>query len=245
MSGESSFACRYGATGKVAVALAGPLITSKGRELITFRLKGTPAGTTEPFCMGWGVTPPAGGPFGANQTDVAPFDEGPENRIGSGFTTSSFVTTSTTNDTYQVVGTITATGSRSVVEVFLSELTTKPFSTTVAAGTGTVISSLTNTTMNVGANYTPANNTYVQVRTEVMQVTGGTGTTALTVTRGANGSAAISTILANDIVTLGNPPGTGTFGTTAGSLFFHADHGVMTLATGDSITYTLRTQVTS
>lgn len=221
------------------------VVTNKGREFVTFRLKGTPAANTEPFCMGWGVTPPAGGPFTANQTDVAPFDEGPENRITSPQTTSSFATTATANDTYVVTGTLTATGTRSVVEVFLSELTTKPFTTTVAAGATTVIGSPTNTTMNIGTSYTPANGTFVQVRTEVMQVTAGTTTTALTVTRGANGSTPISTIAANDIVTLGNPPGTGTFGTTAGSLFFHADHGVITLATGDSVSYTLRTQVTS
>lgn len=191
--------------------------------------------------MGWGVTPPVGGPFGASQTDVAPFNEGPENRIGSGTTTSSFVTTSTTNDTYQVVGTITATGARTVVEVFLSDLTTKPFSTTWAtAPTGTG-----GTTGTLAAAYTGATpGSYIQCRTEVMAVTAGNGSTSVTVTRAANGSAPV-TPANNDVVTIGNPPGTGTFGTTAGSLFFHADHGVISLATGDSIAYTLRTQVTS
>lgn len=220
----------------------GAVITNKGREFLSFRLRGAPAAGTEPLNIGWGVSPPAGGPFTANQTDVAPFDEGAEARIVG---TSSLQTTSTNNDTYRVTGTMTATGARSVVEVFLSDLTTKPFSTTVAAGAGTVIGSSSNTTLNVAATYTPANNTYIQIRTEIMLVTAGSGTTALTVTRGVNGSTAIATIAAGDIVTLGNPPGTGTFGTTAGSLFFHADHGVVTLASGDSIAYTLNTQISS
>ncbi|MDB4872538.1 MAG: hypothetical protein JWL97_3542 [Gemmatimonadales bacterium] len=220
----------------------GAVIVSKGREFLTFRLKGTPVAGSEPLNAGWGVSPPAGGPFVANQGDVAPFNEAPEARVAG---TSSLVTTATPNDTYQVAATITATAGRSVVEVFLSEVATKPFSTTVAAGAGTVIGSSTNTTLNTAVNYTPANGTYIQVRTEVMQVTAGTGTSVLTVVRGANGSTAIATITAADIVTLGNPPGTGTFGTTAGSLFFHADHGVITLANGDSVAYTLKTQVTS
>lgn len=218
----------------------GAVITYKGREFVTFRLKGNPASSTEPLNLGWGVSPPAGGPFTANQTDVAPFDEGAENRVAG---TSSFVTTTTNNDTYQVTGTIVATGARSVVEVFLSDLTTKPVTNTVAAAG--VVGSNSATTLNTGSTFSPGNGNYVQIRTEVMQVTAGSGSTALTVVRGANGSTAISTIAVNDIVTLGNPPGTGTFGSTAGSLFFHADHGVVTLANGDSIAYTLKTQVTS
>jgi hypothetical protein len=219
------------------------VVTFKGRELLAFRLKGTPAATTEPFCMGWGVTPPAGGPFTANQTDVAPFNEGPESRIGSGVTTSSLVTTATTNDTYQVVGTIVATGARTVVETFLSELTTKPTTNTVAAAG--VVGSLSATTLNTGTAFSPGNGSYIQIRTEVMQVTAGSGTAALTVVRAQNGTTAIATIAVGDIVTLGNPPGTGTFGTTAGSLFAHADHGVVTLSTGDSIVYSWRVQVQS
>lgn len=217
-------------------------VTAKGREHVTFRLRGAPASGTEPLVVGWGVTPPAGGPFTAAVTDVAPFDEGPENRTTG---VSSFVTTGggTTNDTYQVVGTIVATGARTVVETFLSELTTKPVVNTVAAAG--VVGSAVATTLNTGTAYSPGNGNYVQIRTEVMQVTAGSGSTALTVVRGANGSAAIATIAAGDIVTLGNPPGTGTFGTTAGSLFAHADHGVNTLSTGDAISYTWQIQVTS
>lgn len=216
------------------------VVTSKGREFVTFRLKGAPTSGTEPLNLGWGITPPAGGPFTAATTDVAPFDEGPENRVAG---TSSFVTTTSTNDTYQVAGTITATGTRGVVEVFLSDLTTKPVTNTVAAGG--VVGSAVATTLNTGTAFTPGNGNYIQIRTEVMQVTAGSGTTALTVVRGQNGSAAIATIAVGDIVTLGNPPGTGTFGTTAGSLFFHADHAVVNLLVGDSIAYTLKTQVTS
>ncbi|MDB5910433.1 MAG: hypothetical protein JWP34_4547 [Massilia sp.] len=215
----------------------GAVIVSKGREFLTFRLKGTPVAGSEPLNAGWGVSPPAGGPFVANQTDVAPFNEAPEARVAG---TSSLVTTATPNDTYQVAATITATAGRSVVEVFLSDLTTKPFSTTWAtAPTGTG-----GTTGTTAVAYTGGVNSYIQCRGEVMQVTAGNGTTSLTLARAQNGSTAV-TQANGDVVTTGNIPGTGTFGTTAGSLFFHADHGVITLATGDSVAYTLKTQVTS
>lgn len=216
----------------------GAVVTSKGREFVTFRLKGTPGAGTEPLNVGWGITPPAGGPFTAAQSDVAPFDESAEARVAG---TSSFVTTTSTNDTYQVAATITASGARSVVEVFTSDLATKPFSSTWAtAPTGTA-----GTTGTLAAAYTGATpGSYIQCRGEVMAVTAGNGSTSITVTRAANGSAAV-TQSNGDVVTLGNPPGTGTFGTTAGSLFFKSDHGVITLATGDSISYTLKTQVTS
>src|SRR6476659_6862934 len=124
----------------------GAVITAKGREFLSYRLKGAPSAGTEPLNIGWGVTPPAGGPFTANQTDVAPFDEGAESRVAG---SSSLVTTTTTNDTYRVTGTVTATGARSVVEVFLSDVTTKPVTNTVAAGG--VVGSSSATTLNTGS----------------------------------------------------------------------------------------------
>jgi hypothetical protein len=192
-------------------------------------MKGAPAGSTEPLNIGWGTGGVAGGPFTAANTDIALFSEAAEARTAG---TSSAVTTTTTNDTYQVTGTITATGARTITEVALSDSTTKPFSTTWStAPTGTG-----GTTGTLAASYTPANNTYIQCRTEVMQVTAGTGTTSVTISRAQNGSTAV-TQSNGDQVTLGNPPGTATANAT---LFLHADHGSNTLATNDSIAYTIQ-----
>ena len=205
-------------------------VTRKGREVVaSTRMIGAPAGSTEPKVVCWGTGGVAGGPFTAANTDVAMFSEAAENRVTG---TSSAVTTTTTNDTYQVTGTITATGARTITEVGLSDGTTKPFSTTWStAPTGTGGTSGT-----AAATYTPANGTYIQCRTEVMQVSAGSGGTALTLVRGQNGSSAV-TQSNGDQITTGNPPGTATANST---LFLHADHGSTTLATNDSIAYTIQ-----
>jgi hypothetical protein len=208
------------------------LVTSKGREVIAGRMIGTTPTQLEPKNLGWGTGGAAGGPFTAAVTDVAAFQEGAETRVAG---TSSIVTTTTTNDTYQVQGTITSLSNQTIAEVLLSDSTTKPFSTTVAAGG--VVGSSSATTLNVAATYTPANGTYVQVRTEVMQVTAGSGSTALTVTRGANGSSAIATIAAVDIVTTGNAPGTSTANST---LYLHASFTGLALNTNDSLQSTVQ-----
>lgn len=208
------------------------VVTAKGREVIANRMIGTSPSQAEPKILGWGTGGVAGGPFTAAVTDVAAFTEAAESRVTG---SSSVVTTTTTNDTYQVTGTITSLSNQTIAEVLLSDSSTKPFSTTVAAGG--VVGSSSATTLNVAASYTPANNTYVQIRTEVMQVTAGTGTTALTVTRGANGSTAIATIAASDTVTLGNAPGTSTANAT---LYLHASFTGLALNTNDSIASTIQ-----
>jgi hypothetical protein len=208
------------------------LVTAKGREVITGRYIGATPTQAEPKIMGWGTGGFAGGPFTAAVSDVGAFQESAEARVTG---TSSQVTTTTTNDTYQVVGTIVSGSNQTIAEVLLSDSATKPFTTTVAAGG--VVGSSVSTTLNTAASYTPANNTSVQIRTEVMLVTAGTGTTALTVTRGTNGSAAISTIAAGDIVTLGNAPGTATANAT---LYAHVTFTGLALNTNDSIQSTVQ-----
>jgi hypothetical protein len=141
-----------------------------------------------------------------------------------------------------VVGTITAGGAKTIAEALLSDSATKPFSTTVAAGASTIIGSSSNTSANLAASYTPANNTFIQVDTEVMKVTAGTGTTTVTVTRAQNGSSAISTIAASDVVTLGNAAGIATANATC---FLHASFTGLALSTNDSIAFTITVQVTS
>jgi hypothetical protein len=210
------------------------LVTSKGREMIVARLQGAPGAGTEFKNIGWGTNPV---PTTAAVTDVAPFTEAAEARVVG---TSSTVTTTTTNDTYQVVGTITASAGRTIQEVFLSDSTTKPSAAAVAAGG--VVGSSVSTTLNTSATFTPGNNNFIQIRGEVMQVTAGSGSTALTVVRAQNGSAAIATITAADAVQPGNPPGQ--TGITGGSVAVHADHGTVVLANGDSIAYTIQVKFT-
>ena len=201
------------------------VVTAKGREVIAGRMTGS---ATEPKQLGWGTGGVAGGPFTAATTDVAPFQEAAESRVAG---TSSIATTTTTNDSYQVVGTITSLSGQTIAEVFLSDSATKPFATTWAtAPTGTG-----GTTGTLAASYTPANNTFIQCRTEVMQVTAGTGTTSVTLSRAQNGSAAV-TQSNGDAVTTGNPPGTATANST---LYVHASFTGLALNTGDSLQSTI------
>jgi hypothetical protein len=213
------------------------LTTAKGREVWTGRLLGATPTQAEPKNLGWGTGGVAGGPFTAAVTDVAPFQEAAEARIAA---TSSLVTTTTTNDTYQLTGAVfTSLSNQTIAEVFACDSATKPFSTTVTGGTA--VGSNSGTTLTTAASYTPANNTYVQVRGEVMLVTAGTGTTSLTVTRGQNGSTASSAIASGDQVTLGNPPGTAT---ANGSMFIHASFTGLPLNTNDTLTPVLSMKIT-
>lgn len=204
------------------------VVTAKGREIIANRMIGTSPTQAEPKQLGWGTGGIAGGPFTAAVTDISPFSESSEARVTG---TSSVVTTTTTNDSYQVVGTITSAGTQTIAEVFLTDSSTKPFATTWAtAPTGTG-----GTTGTLAASYTPANNTYIQCRGEVMQVTAGTGTTGVTITRGANSSTAV-TQSNGDAVTLGNPPGTAT---TNASMYCHASFTGLALNASDSLASTI------
>lgn len=212
-------------------------VTSKGREVISGRMIGATPTQLEPKFIGWGTGGIAGGPFTVLKSDVGAFSEAAEARVSG---TSSQVTTTTTNDTYQVVATIVSSSGQTITEMVQSDSGTKPFSTTVAAAG--VVGSSSATTLNTAASYTPANNTYVQVRTEVMLVTAGTGTTALTVTRGANGSSAISTIAVGDQVTMGNAPGTST---ANGTLLIHASFSGFPLNSGDSIQLSSQMSISS
>lgn len=207
------------------------VVTAKGRDVWTGRLRGSTPTQAEPLNLAWGNNPNT---LTAATTDVNLFKEAAESRVVG---TSSQATTTTTSDTYQVTGTFTSSSGQTIAEVALSDSASKPFSFTWStAPTGTSGTSATAST-----NYTPANGTYVQCRTEVMQVSAGTGTTSLTLVRAANGSTAVAQSN-GDTVTLGNVPGS-TAGTN-GTLFLHADHGSQTLNTNDQIAYTLTVKIT-
>jgi hypothetical protein len=210
------------------------LITRKGKEIFSGRMIGSSPSQGEPKFLSWGLNPST---LTTAATDVALFDESVEARTSG---TSSQITTTTTNDTYQVTGTQTATASRAIQEAGLADSATQPASAVVAAGG--VVGSSSATTLNTASSFSPGNNNYIQIRTEVMQVTAGSGTTALTVVRGQNGSSAITTIVATDNVAPGNPPGqTGIIG---GDLFAKADLATINLNSGDSITWTWQVQFT-
>ncbi|MFJ5217184.1 hypothetical protein ACIP98_20980 [Streptomyces sp. NPDC088354] len=211
----------------------GAVITSKGREIIAGRMRGSSPTQAEPLNLAWGNNP-AG--LTAAVTDVALFKEATESRVAG---TSSLVTGTTPNDTYQVTGTFTAGSGQTISEVALSDSASKPTAVDSVQAGSAVIGSNSATTLVVanGANF--STNQYIQVRTEVLKITG-ISTNTLTVTRAQNGSAAISTIASGDTVTGGNIPGV--TNVTNGSLFFHADHGAQTLSSGDQVSYTLTTK---
>ena len=205
------------------------VLTRKGREVIVGRLQGTTPTQAEPKNVGWGTNPNT---LTAANTDIAPFAEASEARVAG---TSSTTTTTTTNDTYQVVGTITAGGAKTIAEAFLSDSASKPTNVDSVQASSAVIGSAVGTTVIVatGGNFTTGQS--IQIRTEVMTITG-ISTNTLTVTRGQNGSSAISTIAQNDVVTGGNLPGS--TATTNGTLYTKADFTGLALSTNDSIQFT-------
>lgn len=210
------------------------VVTRKGKDILSGRLIGATPTQAEPKIVTWGLNPAA---LTAAATDIAMFQESGEARVTG---TSTQQQTTNPNDTYQVIGTITANATRAITEFGAYDSTTQPATATVAAGG--VVGSSVSTTLNTAATFSPGNNNYIQIRTEVMQVTAGSGTTALTVVRAQNGSAAISTIAVSDVVTPGNIPGNTAI--TGGSQFVHADFAVINLSNGDSIQFTLKVQFT-
>ena len=89
------------------------VFTDAGKAITTNRLKG--AGT-EPNYVGWGT-----GAGTAAAADTTLFTEAAETRVAG---TSTRVTTTVTNDTYQVVGTLTASGAKTITNVGLLDTVT-------------------------------------------------------------------------------------------------------------------------
>jgi hypothetical protein len=92
------------------------VITNVGKGVYNNRLKNGASGATEPNYVGWGTG------TGAVATGTALTTAASEARTAG---TSSLVTTTTTNDTYQVIGTITVAGSgKTISEVGLFDAST-------------------------------------------------------------------------------------------------------------------------
>jgi len=89
------------------------VITNAGKDVITNRIKGS---GTEPNYVAWGT-----GAGTAAATDTTLSTEAAESRVSG---TSSRVTTTTTNDTYQVVGTITSLSGQTITNAGLFDAST-------------------------------------------------------------------------------------------------------------------------
>ncbi len=94
------------------------LVPNTGKAIISARMIGATPSQAEPHFVGWGTGAGAGS---ATSTDVS--TAASEARVSG---TSTQVTTSVTNDTHQVVGTITASGAKTITNVGVFD----------AAGTG-------------------------------------------------------------------------------------------------------------
>jgi len=93
------------------------VFTNVGKGITTGRIKGvgSGAGATEPSYVAWGT-----GAGTAAVTDTTLFSETGTRTLG----TSTQQTTSTTNDTYQVVGTISAGGALTITNAGLFDALT-------------------------------------------------------------------------------------------------------------------------
>jgi|SRR5215831_4052716 len=87
------------------------LVPNTGKAILSGRMIGGTPTQAEPHFMGWGTGAGAGS---ATSTDLS--TAASEARVSG---TSTQVTTSVTNDTHQVVGTITATGSKIITNMGL------------------------------------------------------------------------------------------------------------------------------
>lgn len=197
-----------------------------GKAVTTNRLK---AGGTEPLNIGWGLNPSA---LTAGATDTALFDPSGEARV-AGTSTQQTTAANIPNDTYQVVGTITASTARIIQEVGLFDTSVAAPQTTLNGAINNLVTSLV---VASAAGFPGSGTYYIQIDNEVMAVTGGQGTTTWTVTRGARGSTAASH--SNSVNVVGGEACTG------GNMFLKSDHGAITLNTGDSVQYTCKVQYT-
>lgn len=218
------------------VAGAGPVFPYTGKLITTNKIHGV--AQNEPVNVGMGL----GG--GTHQNyDAALFNPSAEARVAG---TASLVSTATgfstapaITDTEQVIGTITASGTRAVTEAGLFDASTAAPATTLAAAISS--NSATSITLTAALNGTVPydlevsdNGTHTQ---ETMIVTAGAATTTPTVTRGARGSTAQAAINNGGYVTGGS-------GTTGGNAYVLADFAVINLSNGDSLQLTFKLQYT-
>lgn len=217
--------------------------TFSGRSLLWARFRGI---GTEGKNIGWGT---GGGFTGSANANVNLFTPATEARTAG---TSTMISTSFLADTYQDVGSIVCAGSnKTITEAGLFDTTTLSPTTTISNSLTTATTAIT---IGSGTGLPGSGNYYVQVANETMLVTGGQGSTTLTVTRAQLGSSA-GTQASGTAWTLGGDGGAnanaGVGGQTAtvaasagGNMFAHADFAGIGLNVNDSISFTWTDQLT-
>lgn len=217
------------------------VIPTFGKQIYTGRMRGATPAQAEPLNIGFGQgNKTAGTDVTALTTDkglgaeIVANGAQPANRIAG---TSSQQTTTNVNDTWQVIGTITAGVALAVTEIGLFDTNAWPAQTTVA--TQGTLSGTSNGTFTItsGTGFPTASTDY-QIDQEVITATL-SGTTVTTTTRGANGSTAAAHT-AGSIWTVAAPTGTGAGGTMQAK----ADFAVINLNIGDSLQLTAKIQFT-
>lgn len=222
--------------------------TYPGRSLIVGRLQGL---MTEPKWIGWGDSTSGGGQIvTCNNWDVNLFDPLPETRTN---TSSTAITTAQLADTYQVVATITATGTRSVREAGMFDTNSANSGSTSFNGSLTnVVTGSTLTNAQTGAWPSAGASFYAQLENEVILARWVDSTHVNLVTRGVLGSTAAAHN-ASAVVTVGGDGGSFTnyalggagvnvSAAQGGSMFAHADFALITVNVNDSIQFTFKDQ---
>jgi hypothetical protein len=195
-------------------------LTTKGRAGLVERILGSTFSV--PSFIAWGVGPGTSAP-----SDEGLFDEVVVD--GRAVGTTSAVTTTTTNDTYQSAGTLTAQYAEVITNVGLFDTGTEPYQSTVQTTvTSSIQSSISVVTPGIGT--LPTTPFDIQVLTEVMTVTDIVGNN-WSVVRGVNGSTPLNTIVATTPIT-----------SISGELFAKADFTGLTLSAGDSIHFIINVQ---
>lgn len=205
------------------------VVTATGDSVAAARMIGASPTQAEPKNVAWGT-----GAGTAAKPDVAAFAEGPESPVVG---TSSQVTTTTTNDTYQVVATITASAGRTVTNVVLKDSSSLAPQTTLSAAIATT--GATSMTVVSASGFPGSGNYSIQIDSEVILVTAGQGTTTWTISRGTNGSTA-ATHSSSAPVVGGNAPGS--TAVTGGTVFLKGDFTGLALNASDSIQFTVKCQ---
>lgn len=191
-----------------------------GCGITTSRIKGL---GTEPLNCSWGLNPSG---LNAANTDTALFDPSSEARIAG---TSSQTTTATgvPNDTYQVVGTLTASAPRAITEFGLFDISVSAPQTLLTAA---ITSGQTTMAVLASGTFPSSGIYYCQIDSEVVAVVSGQGTLNLTIQRGARGSSSSGHVSGAIVV--------GGESTVGGNMFLKSSFTAVNLASGDSISFT-------
>ncbi len=163
----------------------------------------------------------------AAATDQALGQEITANGGARGAATATQVTTTVANDTTQLVKTWNFTAVFAVTEEGIFDSATPPTGTTL---NGAITASTSPITVVSGAGI--ANNDFLQIDNEILQVTAGGGTTSLTVSRGQKGTTAASHLTGVGVVDIN----------TSANMLAKQSFAVISVISGDSLQVTHKYQ---